>query len=373
MYSNMKADVLIKDSRGSSYLAKILRSQIEKGDIPGGGFLPSERALAKAHLVGNLTARRALKLLEAEAWVAAEDRRGYRVLARANDPDRGCPLAFVVSQTSNISYAPFSIDVLTALQTAAGRQKWSLLGVQREGRSVGEVVEHLRAARTCGAIVDTLDTDLLEQVRRLGIPVVMADAWIPDAKCDAVAQDGFTGGLLAAEWLASRGHRKIAFFGPSLHAADMLTVERYAGAVGGLARAGLALDPALSVHVLQRNKEAEIAQARELLSRRDRPTGVLALWQGLGLAVARAARELGLVIGKDLDLVGWTVSEGVSADVLQDFADLGASGVAVVVCDPAELAELCMVRLMQRRAAPRLPFSLTRVPVRLRLPGENDK
>lgn len=354
----------MRDSRGSARLAGILRAQIEAGDLPGGGFVPSERALARTHGVGNKTARRALKLLETEALVVSEDRRGYRVLARANDPDRSCPLAFVVSGDN---YPPFYSDLLGALQAAAGRRKWSLLGVARNGRSLGEVVEHLRTARACGAVVDTMDLDLLEQVRRLGIPVVLADEWFPDCACDAVAQDGFSGALLAAQWLVGRGHRRIAFFGLSPRDAGMLTIERHAGASGGLARAGLKFDPAMVVHVPPRDMETEVAMAKKLLSRRDRPTGVLALWQGQGLAVARAARELGLVVGKDLDLVGWSLREDANPRELQDAAGPGAQ-VALVQWSATELAELCMVRLMQRRTDPHLPFSLTRVPVRLHVP-----
>ena len=210
----MTTDAAADSTRGSARLAGLLRVQVEQGAIPGGEYLPSVRTLARKHRVGTKTARLALKLLETEGLVVPEDRRGYRVLARANDPDRGCPLAFVVSGDN---YQPFYGDLLQALQAAAGRRKWSLLGVQRDGRSIGEVIEHLRAARVCGAVVDSMDTDLLEQVRRLGIPVVMADAWQPDANCDAVVQDGFNGGVLAAEWLVQQGHRRIAFFGPSPH------------------------------------------------------------------------------------------------------------------------------------------------------------
>lgn len=354
-------------SRGATRLAGLLRAQIAKGAIPGGSFLPSVRAFAKEHHVGTKTARLALKVIESEGLAVPEDRRGYRVLARANDPDRGCPLAFVVSKNTNADTPLFYSDLLSALQTAAGHRKWSLLGVQRDGRTVGEVIEHLRSARACGVVVDCMDVDLLDQLRCLGIPVVMADAWLPECRCDAVAQDGFSGGLLASEWLLARGHQRIAFFGFTPRHAGMLTIERFAGAVGGLAHAGLSFDPKLIVHVPRRDMETATSLARTLLARRDRPTAVLALWQNLGLTMARAARDLGLVIGKDLDLVGWTARDGSSSNVMQEFAALGAQA-AAVTWSMAELAEVCMVRLMQRRQNPQLDVSLIRVPVRIQAP-----
>ncbi len=367
MSSRQRAVCESVPTRSSAQLADQLRARISKGTLAGGSFLPSERELAREQKVSSKTARRALKLLESEALIVSESRRGYRVLSRANDPDRGCPIAMVIANPPESGDRSFYGSLLGALQDAAGRRGWSLLGVQREGRPIGEVVERLRAARACGAVVDSLDTELLEAVRRLGVPVVLADAWFADSPCDAVVQDGFAGGVLAAEWLAGRGHRRIAFLGPDPRGADMLVVERFSGAVGGLARSGLALDPGLTAVTRQGDPDAAARCARELLSRADRPTAVLALWQGFAREAARAARELGLAVGRDLDLVGWTTSPAPGAPEATGAA--GPELSAEVVWSPADLAELCILRLMQRRADPRMPASLTRVPVRLEVRG----
>ena len=74
-------------------LAAALKADISGARVAAGGYLPGERQLAEAHAVAPMTARRALKKLEAEGLIAAEARRGWRVLARANDPDRGAPIA----------------------------------------------------------------------------------------------------------------------------------------------------------------------------------------------------------------------------------------------------------------------------------------
>lgn len=359
----MTSVILASASRESTRLAGLLRVQIANGTIPGGSFLPSVRAFAKEHRIGTKTARLALKVIESEGLAVPEDRRGYRVLARANDPDRSCPLAFVISGDN---YPPFYNDLLSAMQAAAGRRKWSLLGVQRDGRSCGEVIDHLRKARTAGVIIDTQDADLLTEVNRLGLPVVMVDTWQPECRCDAVVQDGFTGAILAADWLTQRGHQRIAYVGLPPRNAPITVLERYAGAVAGLARAGLTFDPSLIIHVPTRDRAAEIALAKQLLSRSDRPTAVLALWQGVGLAMAQAAREMGLVIGRDLDLVGWSLQEVANPRELLDAAGAG-SLLATVTWSTTEMADLCLTRLMQRRESPNLPVSLTRVPVTLRV------
>ncbi|EFK97521.1 hypothetical protein LDC_0436, partial [sediment metagenome] len=146
---------------------------------------------------------------------------------------------------------------------------------------------------------------LLQGLAAAGVPLVMADGWFEDMPHDAVAQDGFAGGLQAGAWLAGRGHRRIAFVGPSLVGADLQVVERRCGAAGALGRAGLELPGDLLVSVPLHDPRAAVGPVTELLSRADRPTAVLALWQGLGPVVARAARDLGLAPGAT-----WTWSAG---------------------------------------------------------------
>lgn len=352
-------------SRGAASLAALLRRDIMKGVPPGGELLPSVRTLAKTHRIGTKTVRLGLRILESEGLARPENRRGYRVLAHANDPERGNPLAFVVSGDN---YPSFYGDLLRAMQDAAAQRKWSLLGVERDGRSIGEIVTHLRAAHASGAVVDSTDSELLDEILRLGLPVVMADTWLPSCRCDAVVQDGFNGAMLGAEWLAQRGHKRIAYVGLTPRGAPISILERYAGAVAGLARAGLSFDPADVVYVPPRDKDAEVAAIERLLTRSNRPTAVLAPWQGIGLVVAQVARALGLVIGKDMDLVGWSLQESANPRELLDAAGADST-LATVTWSTSEMADLCLTRLMQRRATPGLPCSMTRVPVCLRVLG----
>lgn len=350
-------------TRGSLALAEKLRARIKREGIPAGAYLPSERVLIKEHGLSFKTVRRALKLLEAEALIVAEDRRGYRVLSRANDPAKGCPLAFVVGKPPNEGADWFYHRILGELQQAAGRLNWSLLGVFRNGRTPGEIVAHLEAARACGVIVDGMEPELLEQIERMGIPTVMIDSWLESMRLDAIVQDGFTGAMLATGYLASRGHTRVAYFGHPLAAATPQVIERYGGAQCGLARYGLALAPELCVESPWLDPGEGLARARELLSRQNRPTAVFAPWRGP--AVAQAAQELGLVLGRDLDLVGWSTEE----DYANRFEPRFPAGQTppAVVWSVATLAELCITRLMQRRADPRLPATVTRIPMRLKL------
>jgi DNA-binding LacI/PurR family transcriptional regulator len=356
-------------TRKALNLADLLKCSIVDGDFAPGHFLPSERSLAKQHGLGNRTVRRALKLLESDALVVAEDRRGYRVLSRVNQPDRGCPLAFVVSDPSleDPIRSSFFRTMLAELQRAAGARQWSLLGVGRQNRTPGEIVEHLRAARAAGAVVDSIEPDLLSAIRKAGLPAVTADAWRDDVELDAVLQDSFTGGLQAASYLASRGHRNIGWLGLKLDTDDTgLVVERFSGAVGGLSRAGIPLPDHLRMEVTQGSSEEAYRAARKMLSASDRPTAVLALWQGTADAVVQAANDLNLTLGKDLEMVGWSTLEQYHTIYVSRFHTQPVQ--PAVVWSIREMAEVCITRLAQRRADPKLPVTKTRIPTSLKLP-----
>ena len=86
--------------RGSTgaRLREDLCALIESGRFAGGEFLPTVRELSARYGVARKTVNRALKVLECDGLVAAEPRQGYRVLARAGDPDQGCPIALVTQR-----------------------------------------------------------------------------------------------------------------------------------------------------------------------------------------------------------------------------------------------------------------------------------
>src|SRR5262245_7252904 len=74
-----------------------IRTQISEGRFPVGELLPSVRKLAHLHELDMKTVWRALKRLEVEGLIASETARGFRVLPASNDPERGCPVAYLWS------------------------------------------------------------------------------------------------------------------------------------------------------------------------------------------------------------------------------------------------------------------------------------
>jgi len=85
--------------RASAGLAAQLRSRIQSGQFVSGDFLPSVRELCDRHELAIETVCRGLRILESEGLITSVPRRGYRVLARANDPEKACPIAYLTAQS----------------------------------------------------------------------------------------------------------------------------------------------------------------------------------------------------------------------------------------------------------------------------------
>jgi DNA-binding LacI/PurR family transcriptional regulator len=215
-------------------------------------------------------------------------------------------------------------------------------------------------------VIDAHDEDNIRRAREAGLAVVMVDSWRPDAELDAVVQDGFAGGFTAAQHLAARGHRRVAWFGPT-----KLTIHargRFGGAVCGLREGGVDLPPEMIVEAP--HDDDTTALARRFLGRKDRPDAVLTLFQPKCAEVARVAVELGLELGRDLELVGW------SAEELDDgFLSRLPEGYvpARISWSIRTMAEMALERLSARRSQPELPVVRLCVPTVLKSSSEIPK
>jgi DNA-binding LacI/PurR family transcriptional regulator len=218
----------------------------------------------------------------------------------------------------------------------------------------------LESGRVCGAFLASWDPPLLERIEKSGVPALMVEAWQGNLRIDCVIQDGFGGGLTAASHLFKRGHRRFGWLGLDVRTGEHLVVERYAGATAGLAREGLGL--VREAAAINSEEHMERA-ARELLAGPDRPTAIFALWQTATAGLARAARDMGLTLGEDFEMVGWANREEYGS--LRNLFESGRVP-AAVIWKVEDMAETALTRLEERRAHPEMR------PIQLRIPTELD-
>jgi DNA-binding LacI/PurR family transcriptional regulator len=345
--------------RASAGLCAKLRDAIVSGKLGASGFIPSQRELSADFGVAHTTVRRALKQLIEEGLLVAEPRRGFRVLPRATDPNRGCPLAYIHELIAGEDM-PMQPWLLESLRAAAGRRGWSVLAPSVVGREIEEVIADLRSQRSFAAVLNTVEPRVLAAVERWGVPAVVINDQAESGSIDSIVQDGHQAGVSAVRHLLEQGCRRIAWLGPRGKSVHVL--ERFGGVVAALHNLGTGLPDDLLVWTEQ---GTQAAQARELLSRADRPDGVVCMWREAGLETCRAARELGIELGRDLHVVGWCPEEQYDHEWLPEFK--GGYVPPANTWSVQTMAELALSRLAERRENPNVPALRVKVPVTLRI------
>lgn len=350
--------------RAVSELSARLREDISRGRFAAGTYLPTVRELSRKQGLACSTVHRALRALVEEGLLSAEARHGYRVMPGASDPMKGCPVAYVFSSEEEPPVlGAYHRSLLAAFQGAASARGWSLLSTHAGDDGAGALLEKLAAARTSGLVLDMHSRRLIEAMQGSGLPCVMVNSWREDVNLDVVMQDGQQGGLQAATYLAGRGHKKIAWFGPVTDSGH--SMDRFAGAMLGMRRAGL--EP-LEEYVTEQFSQQLIESARRMLASPKRPRAILALWQDCCSAVAQAAAELGLVTGRDFEMVGWCREEEYSEGYAASFRP--GELPPTVVWSAGEMAVAALDLLSLRRADASRPALRVKIPTRLRMPDE---
>lgn len=349
-----------KNSRAPSTarVRQLIHKQYLNGKTPPNQFLPGERELAAQYEVARVTVRRALAELVEEGLVRAEPGRGYRALMRVAGLKPGSPAAYLVGGPHDQhEWTETTQELASSMQSILMEGGWQALTISTHDRTPGEVLRALTDAGAWGAAIDTAEPELVAAIHRSGLPCLSMDRVILDAPIDCIMQDNYGGCAQAADYLLEKGHRKIAWFGQV--GGTEHSRERFTGAESAFLKRGLELP---REYVVEAGPEPERA-ARELLLRADRPTAVMSMWTGMALTVARAARELGLTIGEDLDLVAWATEKGYRNLMEREFGRGKAP--PTVVWSTEEMARIAVTRLLWHVRDPKLKPLRISVPARL--------
>ncbi|KGM32179.1 hypothetical protein P409_22885 [Inquilinus limosus MP06] len=140
-----------------------------------------------------------------------------------------------------------------------------------------------------------------ESCARAGLPVVHVFGRPgPQAVVPAVTVDNVAGGRLATEAMLARGLTRLAFLGGA--ATDSSSIDRADGFVQGLATAGL--EP-LAVEFTGDYSHEHGRSGLHALLDRHRPQAVFCGDDILALGAVDACRERGLVVPRDIGIVGF--------------------------------------------------------------------
>lgn len=129
----------------------------------------------------------------------------------------------------------------------------------------------------------------------------------PRDDLNTVEIDDFEGGEIAADFLISKGHQRLAFLGDTsdLGAFAILPItQRLSGFKKAILKAGLALPDDFICTAGYDVKDAE-AKVEPLLSRPDHPTAIFCATDLQAVGVVNKARQLGLRVPDDLAVLGF--------------------------------------------------------------------
>lgn len=220
-----------------------------------------------------------------------------------------------------------------------------------------------RAQRLDGIIISPTDNrdkttrNVLEEFERQGIAVVLFDRRLRDGCFSSVLAEDKKGACLAVRQMIAEGHKKIAIIAGS--PSNTPVYERTKGYIQAMKEAGI---PVRKEYILRADQKSELAYqaAKKLMESGDPPTAVFACNNMMTLGCLRCFTEKGIVIGRDISLMGFDDIETLR---LIDF------GLSVVNRSEREMGRLAMEVLLDRLKTPGQTPRIVKVPSYLILRG----
>jgi len=133
-------------------------------------------------------------------------------------------------------------------------------------------------------------------------PVVIVDPNNESPDYPSICATNREGALAAMNYLTGLGHRRIGYITGRMELVS--ANQRLQGYKDGLTAAGIPIDEEL-IGIGDYSVERAYQCARKLLSLPDRPTAIFAANDMSALGVYQAAKEAGLIIPRDLSVVGF--------------------------------------------------------------------
>ncbi len=201
-------------------------------------------------------------------------------------------------------FEPFSTELLKGASRAIKATEYELLAYSGRSHSAPEDGwERRHLARLSGALIDGAVIVTPSGTETIfPVPVVAIDPHLDTDALPTVRCNSYDGAFQATSYLADLGHTKIGYLGGR---SDLKSSqERELGYRDALLNAGIAAN---DDYIGQGDylPEASQAPAREILSRKDRPTAIFAANDLSAIEVIKVAEELGLNVPRDLSVIGF--------------------------------------------------------------------
>lgn len=282
----MRRKVTIDDIASHSNVSRTTVSMVLR-DKPGIGVETRERVLASARELGYQ--RRLPAAVDIGRTVLNI---GLVVRSRTRSREESVPRV-----------NPFYSWVLTGIEAAAPPQRMNLLyatlPVDEHNRPI-ELPGHLLGQSLDGVLlVGSFSAETIRDIAaRQRAPMVLVDVPARPHPCDAIASDNAGGLGAGVRYLASRGHRHIAFVGPPPQS-DVNFSQRRDGYLAAAAELDLPVyAPAITLEDLPTAVPALLAQSPAI-------SAIIGSNDAFAIGALRAAQATGRRVPDDLSIVGF--------------------------------------------------------------------
>lgn len=211
--------------------------------------------------------------------------------------------------TDVVATTPCSIDIVRGVEEALAERNMSLLigNLEHRSESPSSILRSFHAGRVEGVLYAASYHRQIDDFEPMHLPSVLVNCFTRDGRHLAIIPDEEDGGFIVGRHLLELGHRRIVYL--SLAPEIEATRLRLAGLERALGQAGVQLPDDL-LHPGQSrpgafDQDEAFAAARALLSGKRRPSAIFCGNDELAMQVYNAAAQMGLVIPRDLSVVGF--------------------------------------------------------------------
>lgn len=214
-------------------------------------------------------------------------------------------IAIVIPQVENNFFA----SVIRGVQTESHKRNYHVLlylsndEPQRERAIFGL----LESGRVDGVITSTVSTDdQVDHIREFmakGRPVIFIDRISGSIQGTKITTDDVESACHATELLISKGCRRIAYM--YVLRDFSIGTRRFAGYLNALAKHGIPFDESLIVYGSQDYDNNRLLIER-LLSRPDRPDGILSPVEKMAITSYEVCKAIGLHIPQDIRIISYS-------------------------------------------------------------------
>ncbi len=211
-------------------------------------------------------------------------------------------IGLIVADITN----PFFSEIAWRIENLCYQKNYSVMLCNTNGSPSKEdyYLSRLTEWRVDGIIVvsSTSQAAHLNSFNKPEMPLTLIDIDSPGYEMDSISVDNFSGGKLAAQHLASLGHKRIACISGSIE--TRYNLGRLNGFREGLMDGGVEVDEAL-ISRADFNTFSGLNVATQLLEKKDRPTAIFCCSDLLAYGAMKAANVKGLKVPEDLSIVGF--------------------------------------------------------------------